>query len=118
MSYPPLHPLRLEHPLEKALREEWQDFLESRPNVDILAGPHCNFNNIPEGIEYDTIDANHYPYPYGRTTDRDKMVMAETIQWLGTGIGLTFLMRAFQKAGGKVEFDDYKRKKIEVEFKA
>lgn len=105
-SYPPLHPKRLQHPLERTLREEW---MLSENKLDLLAGP--TQEKLPIGIDFDccSLTGGFIPYPYGRMTPRDKMVAAEIIQWLGTGVGLNFLVRAFTKAGGTVDFDDYSK---------
>jgi len=109
-TYKPLHPERLAHPLEKALREEWEELTsKEKATFDLLSGPTTN--QIPENRIFDTcrLTGGVIPYPYGRMTARDRMVAAEVIQWLGSGVGFNFLSRAFQKAGGKVEFDDYKK---------
>lgn len=107
--FPPLHPLRLTHSLEGTLRREWERFLLERPNFDILCGPEVEFAEIPPGIESNEnkLTGGHQPYPYGRMTERDRMVAAELIQWIGSPIGLSFITSTFAKAGGRVEFDDF-----------
>jgi hypothetical protein len=108
-SFAPLHPLRLNHPLEKHLREMWEG-MAARDQDLILAGPECRYNDIPEGVEYEAnlLTGGYQPYPYGKMTDRDRMIAAEVIQWLGTGIGWNQLVRAIRKAGGQIDFDDYR----------
>ncbi len=49
---------------------------------------------------------------YGRMNDRDKMLAAELIQWLGSPLGFAFLATAFERAGGRVTFDDYKHNNV------
>jgi len=107
-TFTPLHPARLWHPLERALREEWESITPRNQGI-ILAGPECQYPEIPKGVEFEAnkLTGGYQPYPYGRMTARDRMVASEVIQWLGTGIGFNFLARAFRKAGGRVELDDY-----------
>lgn len=109
-SFEPLHPKRLRHPLEKALREAWES-MEARHQDLIIAGPECAYHEIPNGTLYDAnrLTGGYQPFPHGKMTDRDRMIGAEVMQWLGSPIGLNLLIRAFRKAGGKVEFDDYRQ---------
>jgi len=106
---PPLHPVRLEHPLEGGLRRAWERYVAERPGFDILCGPEVHFLDLPTGVEADenNVTGGYQPYPYGRMTARDHMVAAETIQWLGSPLGFAFLSKAFEAAGGRVMFDDY-----------
>ena len=66
--------------------------------------------DVPAGIEADEnkITGGCQPYPHGRMTERDKMLAAELMQWLGSPLGFAFLSTAFERAGGRVTFDDYK----------
>lgn len=105
----PLHPDRLSHPLEKALRRTWETYLSERPGFDLLAGPEVHFLDIPHGIEADEnkLTGGFQPYPHGRMTPRDHLVVAEFVQWLGSPLGFAFLSGAIAKAGGKLTYDDY-----------
>lgn len=107
-QYKPLHPLRLDHPLEGTLRKQWEYYLSCRPKFDILCA--ASVPQEPDDMESDlnTLTGRYEPYPYGRMTERDHMVVSEFIQWLGSGVGFAFLSTAFERAGGKVIFDDYK----------
>lgn len=109
-SFAPLHPARLAHPLEGTLRREWERYISERPGFDILCGPEVHFLDVPSGVEADEnkITGGHQPYPHGRMTKRDKLLAAELIQWLGSPLGFAFLSTAFERAGGRVIFDDYK----------
>lgn len=115
-DYKPLHPSRLQHPLEAHLRNAWET-MSARNQDLILAGPECAYEEIPVGTLYDSnqLTGGYQPFPYGKMTPRDRMVAGEVIQWLGTGVGYNLLVRAFNHAGGKVEFDDYKMRSQEPE---
>lgn len=108
----PLHPARLSHPLEGTLRREWERYIAERPGFDILCGPEVHFSDVPPGVEADEnkITGGYVPYPHGRMTERDRLIAAELIQWLGSPLGFAFLSTAFERAGGRVTFDDYKPK--------
>lgn len=108
-SYAPIHPKRLNDPLERELRGAWEA-LSPKDQNRILAGPECTFPEIPDGQIYEAnlLTGGYQPYPYGEMTARDRMVAAEVIQWLGSPIGMKFLASAFRKAGGKVEFDSFR----------
>lgn len=109
MATEPLHPAGLTHPLEGTLRREWERFVAERTGFDFLGGPEVRYLELPKGEEADAnrVTGGYQPYPHGRMTERDRMVVAETIQWLGTPIGLSFLVTAFERAGGRVEFNDH-----------
>ena len=109
-AFAPLHPERLAHPLEGTLRREWDRYIAERPGFDILCGPEVHFLDVPAGVEADEnkITGGYQPYPHGRMTERDRMLAAELIQWLGSPLGFAFLATAFERAGGRVTFDDYK----------
>jgi hypothetical protein len=108
-SFAPIHPKRLNDPLERELRGAWEA-LSAKDQNRILAGPECAIGEIPDGQPYEVnlLTGGYQPYPYGEMTDRDRMVAAEVIQWLGSPIGMNFLASAFRKAGGKVEFDSFR----------
>lgn len=109
----PLHPERLKHPLEGTLRREWETYVSERPGFDILCGPEVHFLDVPPGVEADEnkINGGYQPFPHGRMTERDHMVAAELIQWLGSPLGFAFLSEAFHRAGGRIVFDDYKHRR-------
>jgi hypothetical protein len=104
-KFKPLHDGRLQHPLEKALREAWET-MPSKNQDFVLAGPEVRYNEIPHGVysEANTLTGGYQPYPYGKMTDRDRMVAAEVMQWLGTHVGFNLLAHAISKAGGKIEY--------------
>ncbi len=112
--FPPLHPDRPQHPLERALRETWEAFTGKDK---IIAGPGVKYSQLQPGVQYDSCENIFQPYPYGRMTDRDRMIAAEVFQWLGSGVGYNLLCRAFDKAGGKVFYDDYAPKVQDVKIK-
>jgi hypothetical protein len=101
------------HPLESELRKSWEYYIECRPNFDLLSGPEVNWNDIPNGQQFDEnpVTNAYQPYPYGRMTRRDHMIAAEIIQWLGTPLGFAFLANTFAKAGGSISFNDYSENK-------
>lgn len=109
-AFAPLHPARLAHPLEGTLRREWERYIAERPGFDILCAPEVRFLDVPPGVDADEnkVTGGYQPYPYGRMTDRDKMLAAELVQWFGSPLGFAFLSTAFERAGGRVAFDDYK----------
>ena len=68
------------NPLEKAFAEEWE---ELNTTYDGEQNGRCILDYLLSE------DANH---PCGEVTDRDREVAATVIQWLGSPVGLSFVM--------------------------
>ncbi len=53
---------------------------------------------------YDPARFNAYArFPVGEITDRDRIIAATLMQWLGSNIGMSFLHIALERAGYKLE---------------
>ena len=78
-----------DNPMEREFAEEWERInvsqadgtLDGRQTLDYLLADDCN-------------------RPAGEVTDRDRVVAATVIQWLGSPVGMEFLRRLLEYDGG------------------
>ncbi len=100
---------RTEHnPVEKAFHDQWMK--ENEP----VAGYNCG-NGILQDL---FIESDGHPFSAfnGRKTvevitDRDRMIVATVIQWLGSNVGQGFLYEALRRVKGSIV---YERKEVEL----
>lgn len=72
-----------QNPLEKKIAFNWNEI-----NTDI-------YGNLDGSGVLDYLMAENTNHPNGEVTDRDRMVAATVIQWLGSPVGQSFLTQVF-----------------------
>lgn len=89
------------NPREVAFAEQWQsehaysDLLGQLFLVPATEGT--------QGAERDWVLGASYCKPLGYPTERDRIVAATVVQWLGSNIGMGYLREALGKCGYKIE---------------
>lgn len=94
-----IRPERIKHnERERAFQEQW--LKENRPIDGINSG-----NGILQDLFIDSRDL-HVPLSQEKwlleITDRERMIVATVIQWLGSNVGMGFLEAALDKCGYKI----------------
>ena len=104
-----LHAKRVnEHnPREAAFAEAWaeHDRLHLLENLLIV---NCDPETPGAQARFGGV-GGHFVEPVGRATDRDRVIVATVIQWLGSNIGISFLEEALGKFGAKLVFPPHSR---------
>lgn len=85
------------NPREKAFYEQWLKENEPRPGL-----------NFGQGILQDLFIERGEDSPFTKKwiteiTNRDRMIAATVIQWLGTNCGMAFLYDALKRFGARIE---------------
>lgn len=85
------------NPRERAFYEQWLKENEPRPGI-----------NFGQGILQDLFLVRGEDSPLTRKwiteiTNRDRMIAATVIQWLGSNVGMAFLQDALKRFGARIE---------------
>lgn len=75
---------------ELALAVEWARQNDAQRGKELLVSILCRQSD----------SSKKYPHGFKKVDQRDKVVAASVIQWLGTALGECFLRDAFREAGG------------------
>ena len=88
-----LHTRRLsQNPIEKALSDGWAE--------EIVSVSSINENTLLDGLL--ELQGRENNRPIGYATDRDHVIAATVVQWLGSPVGFYFLRGALKEAGYEV----------------
>ena len=88
-----LHTRRLsQNPIEKALSDGWAE--------EIVSVSSINENTLLDGLL--ELQGRENNRPIGYATQRDHVIAATVVQWLGSPVGFSFLQRALEGAGYEV----------------
>lgn len=94
-----LHEKRLnEHnPREVAFAEQWQIENDHSDYLAHLLRVNCDRKD--DGARPDPAFGSWYRYPIGPPTERDRIIAATVIQWLGSNIGMDFIGQSLKRCG-------------------
>ncbi len=81
---------------ENAFSQHWKE--ENRKNRGMNYG-----RGILQDLFFEKSDSMHTPKCFLKITNRDRLVTATVIQWLGTNVGFCWLREALKKAGYEVK---------------
>jgi hypothetical protein len=106
MSVKGLHVRRLnEHnPREVAFAAQWDQEHEWRDVLQSLCSPECDPDDKGAVRVWNPGSLTGYRlFPLGETTERDRIIAATVVQWLGSNVGMSFLHEALGRCGYRVE---------------
>lgn len=102
---PGLHANRLdpgrENPREEAFAAQWVKEHEYHDLLsELLRVPYSRDDpdRIGGGLHGDAT-GEFYKYPLGETTERDRIVAATVLQWLGSNVGMDYIRQALMQTG-------------------
>jgi hypothetical protein len=74
------------NPLEVAFAKEWQKAHEFSDLLELLMRVPCTTDD-PDAVSRATHGMGPYKMPLGKPTERDRILAATIIQWLGSSVG-------------------------------
>lgn len=100
-----LHAERLapnrENPREVSFSAQWKQEHQYRDLLAQLLQVPCNKGEA--GSNCDFAFGGYWKRPLGEPTERDRIVAATVVQWLGSNCGFGMVREAMEKCGYKVE---------------
>ena len=109
---PGLHVSRLRpeasNPREVAFAESWAKDNKYSDILDLLFRTSCDKDD-PDCInrfEFNVWINGYQKMPIGEPTERDRIVAATVIQWLGSNCGFSMIMEALEKCGYRIARND------------
>ena len=109
-----LHRRRIEDeshsPIEAAFRDAWRQQHEFQDLLDQLLRVPCSGTDAQRitGQLGDEL-GQHWKQPLGEATERDRVVAATVVQWIGSNCGMSFLREALSQAGYELPFSPTKK---------
>lgn len=104
-----LHTGRLsQNPIERALSDGWAE--------EVVSVSPINKNTLLDGLL--ELQGRENNRPLGYATERDHVIAATVVQWLGSPVGFYFLQRALEGAGYEVKKINQSEKNLWVVFKS
>jgi hypothetical protein len=102
-----LHTRRLQanadNPREIAFSDQWRREHEHHDLLGLLFSVPCAKDD-PEVQNGHALSpwSGYYKLPLGTPTERDRVIAATLIQWLGSNIGMGLIEQALEKCGYKI----------------
>lgn len=97
---------RLQHnKREQAFYEQWR--IENAPNAWINCG-HGILQDLFIKTSHDSVGTKGKVIE--EISNRDRMIVATVIQWLGTNCGMGFLQEALKRFGARIVYDEVELK--------
>jgi hypothetical protein len=93
------HRLNEHNPREVAFADQWDQELEYHDILQSLCSQECSRDAEGAVRVFDPCGCNYKRYPVGAITERDRIITATVIQWLGSNVGLAFLQESLRRCG-------------------
>lgn len=97
------HRLNEHNPREVAFAAQWDQELEYHDILQTLCSQACGRNDEGAVRVFDPFGVLYRRYPVGAITERDRVIAATLIQWLGSNVGLAFVTESLRRCGYVIE---------------
>lgn len=93
-----------DNPREVAFAAQWQYEHEYADKLGNLFAVYTTKDD-PEGHKslFDPF-GSHIKFPLGVPTERDRIVAATVVQWLGSNCGMSFIYETMKRCGGRLMY--------------
>lgn len=94
-----------DNPRESAFAAQWKQENEYCDILRSLMRVPCSGDDPKRMCVLDGCPTSRYvKFPIGQPTQRDRIIAATVIQWLGSNVGMSFIIEAFRRCGYAVRY--------------
>lgn len=97
------HRLNEHNPREVAFAAQWDQESEYNNILQSLCTQECSRDDEGAVRVFDPFGGKYRRYPVGAVTERDQIIAATLIQWLGSNVGMAFLRDSLRRCGYVIE---------------